>query len=116
MSKKTKAKTKTAKRSATPAPRRIATRDTATPNRPAGTRRLVTIELTIETDLTRRELSVRSNYRPIRIDLGALALDRSSCEVQRVRFVKDSYSPAKPKPKPTPKTAKTAKRSERSPS
>ena len=26
-----------------PAPRRIATRNTATPNRPAGTRRLVTI-------------------------------------------------------------------------
>ena len=96
-SKKTKAKPK-------PAPRRIATRSTATPNRPAGVRRLVTLEITIETDLTRRELSVRSNYRPIRIDLGALALDRSSCEVQRVRFVSDSY-----KPKAAPKTAKRSK-------
>jgi len=99
MSKKSKRK------KTTPAPRRIATRDTATPNRPAGVRRLVTIELTIETDLTRRELSVRSNYAGVATHIGPLPYQPHPCPVRRVKFIEDHYAPPK-----------TAKRSERSPS
>lgn len=103
---KAKGKTKAAPRKTTKqaAPARRVKRGSST-YRKAGTRRLVTIELVVETDATRRELGTASNYVPtvLRGDRGRGA-HIDTVTVKRARFVEDHFAPK-------PKTAKTAKRS-----